>query len=168
MASSHSSRSPKAWTRSATSSPTWPSGRQSATCGRCRRPCFGPGRSGPTAQNPPGWASRPKPPEPRPRGAPMTTTYTPVVDDADRALLVDTVRSFVANEIKPKVVDLDASERFPDEIYRQLGELGLFGVTLPVEHFGAGGSVRDYIAVMEELAYGYASIADQAGLAELL
>jgi alkylation response protein AidB-like acyl-CoA dehydrogenase len=98
----------------------------------------------------------------------MTTTYTPVVDNADRALLVDTVRSFVANEIKPKVVDLDATERFPEEIYRQLGALGLFGVTLPVDHYGAGGSVRDYIAVMEELAYGYASIADQAGLVELL
>lgn len=98
----------------------------------------------------------------------MTTTYIPVVDDPDRVLLVDTVRDFVANEIKPKVVDLDATERFPDEIYRQLGELGLFGVTVPPEHYGAGGSVRDYIAVMEELAYGYASIADQAGLAELL
>ena len=98
----------------------------------------------------------------------MSTRPAQNPEDADRAMLVETVREFVANEIRPLVADLDATERFPDEIYRKLGSLGLLGITVPVEHHGSGGSAREYVAVMEELAYGYASIADQCGLVELI
>ena len=90
-----------------------------------------------------------------------------LIDD-DRGDLIKMVRDFSVNEIVPIAEDLDASERFPEEIYSQMGELGLFGITVPQEFGGTGGSTRDYVAVMEELSYGYASVADQCGLVELV
>lgn len=84
------------------------------------------------------------------------------------AALTAMVREFAADNIAPIVADLDETERFPAEIYAQLGELGLLGITVPEEDGGVGGCVADYVTVMEELAYGYASVADQCGLVELV
>jgi alkylation response protein AidB-like acyl-CoA dehydrogenase len=87
---------------------------------------------------------------------------------ADRDLLVGMVRQFAADRIRPIAEDLDATERFPEEIYREMGELGLLGITVPEAMGGSGGCALDYAKVMEELAYGYASVADQCGLVELV
>lgn len=86
----------------------------------------------------------------------------------ERAALVAMVRDFVRNEISPIVEDLDSTERFPAEVYEKMGKLGLLGITVPESDGGVGGSVADYVAVMEELSYGYASVADQCGLVELV
>ena len=75
---------------------------------------------------------------------------------------------FADHVIRPKASDLDRDQRFPDEIYRDMAELGLFGITLPEEEGGAGLDVFAYALVMEELSRGYASIADQCGLVELI
>ena len=60
------------------------------------------------------------------------------------------------------------TERFPAELYEQMAELGLFGITVPAELGGAGLDTLAYALVMEELARGYASVADQCGLVELV
>ncbi|MEL6963576.1 MAG: acyl-CoA dehydrogenase family protein, partial [Pseudomonadota bacterium] len=59
-------------------------------------------------------------------------------------------------------------ERFPNEIYEQMGELGLFGIGVPETMGGPGFDTLTYALVMEELSRGYASIADQCGLVELI
>jgi alkylation response protein AidB-like acyl-CoA dehydrogenase len=82
--------------------------------------------------------------------------------------LTEMVRAFVAAHVRPVAGELDADERFPAEIYARMGELGLFGITVPESEGGSGGSVGDYVTVMEELSYGYASVADQCGLVELV
>jgi alkylation response protein AidB-like acyl-CoA dehydrogenase len=79
----------------------------------------------------------------------------------------DLTRRFANEVIRPAAEALDRDERFPAEIYQQMGELGLFGVTVPDSLGGAGMDVLAYAIVMEELARGYASIADQCGLVEL-
>ncbi len=79
----------------------------------------------------------------------------------------DVTRRFANKVIRPAAEALDRDERFPDEIYRQLGELGLFGITVPDTLGGAGMDMLAYAIVMEELSRGYASIADQCGLVEL-
>ncbi len=86
----------------------------------------------------------------------------------EQAALTAMVREFAASRIAPIVEELDETERFPSEIYAEMGELGLLGVTVPEELGGVGGQAIDYMIVMEELAYGYASIADQCGLVELI
>jgi alkylation response protein AidB-like acyl-CoA dehydrogenase len=77
-------------------------------------------------------------------------------------------RRFAQEVIRPVAAALDEEERFPADIYRQMGELGLFGITVPEAFGGAGLDVTAYALVMEELSRGYASIADQCGLLELV
>jgi alkylation response protein AidB-like acyl-CoA dehydrogenase len=78
------------------------------------------------------------------------------------------VRRFAETEIRPVAAALDESEQFPADLYARMAELGLFGITVPVEHGGAGMDVLSYAVVMEELSRGYASVADQCGLLELI
>jgi alkylation response protein AidB-like acyl-CoA dehydrogenase len=49
-----------------------------------------------------------------------------------------------------------------------MAELGMFGITVPEPLGGAGADVVSYACVMEELSRGYASVADQCGLVELV
>ncbi len=79
-----------------------------------------------------------------------------------------TARRFAEEAVRPIANELDRSERFPAELYRRMGELGLFGIAVPEEHGGAGLDTLAYAVVMEELSRGYASVADQCGLVELL
>jgi alkylation response protein AidB-like acyl-CoA dehydrogenase len=80
----------------------------------------------------------------------------------------DTSRRFADTRVKPLARDLDETERFPAEIYAEMAELGLFGITVPEEFGGAGLDALSYALVMEELSRGYASVADQCGLVELI
>jgi alkylation response protein AidB-like acyl-CoA dehydrogenase len=79
-----------------------------------------------------------------------------------------TARRFAENVIRPQAEALDRDETFPHEIYQAMGKLGLFGITTPAELGGAGLDTLCYALVMEELSRGYASVADQCGLYELI
>lgn len=80
----------------------------------------------------------------------------------------DMTRSFANDVIRPVAEELDREERFPREVYRQMAELGLFGICVPEEMGGPGFDTVTYALVMEELSRGYASVADQCGLVELI
>ena len=84
------------------------------------------------------------------------------------AQIRDTARRFAETRIRPKAAALDENESFPGDIYAEMAELGLFGITVPEESGGAGLDALSYALVMEELSRGYASIADQCGLVELI
>jgi alkylation response protein AidB-like acyl-CoA dehydrogenase len=84
------------------------------------------------------------------------------------AQIQETARRFSEDVVRPVAEELDREERFPREIYAQMGELGLFGNTVPEDQGGAGLDTLAYAIVMEELSRGYASIADQCGLVELI
>ena len=80
----------------------------------------------------------------------------------------DMARKFADEVIRPVAEELDRDERFPGEIYQQMAELGLFGIAVPEDMGGPGFDTLTYALVMEELSRGYASIADQCGLVELI
>ena len=93
--------------------------------------------------------------------------YASLSDDRHR-LLRETARAFAEREIRPIAGELDESERYPSELYAKMAGLGMFGITVPEALGGAGCDVLAYAQVMEELARGYASVADQCGLVELV
>ncbi|MGH9358040.1 MAG: acyl-CoA dehydrogenase family protein [Terriglobia bacterium] len=62
------------------------------------------------------------------------------------------VREFAEREIRPHVSEWDESQHFPQEIIPQLAQLGLMGVTVPVEYGGAGLGHVEYVTIVEELA----------------
>lgn len=80
----------------------------------------------------------------------------------------DMTRQFANDVIRPQAEALDHEERFPAEIYDQMAELGLFGICVPEDMGGPGFDCMTYALVMEELSRGYASVADQCGLVELI
>jgi alkylation response protein AidB-like acyl-CoA dehydrogenase len=83
-------------------------------------------------------------------------------------MIREAARNFADGEIRPIAADLDRTERFPEELYAKMATLGMFGITAPENYGGAGADTLAYAVVMEELSRGYASIADQCGLVELL
>jgi alkylation response protein AidB-like acyl-CoA dehydrogenase len=82
--------------------------------------------------------------------------------------LRETARRFAEAEIAPRAAELDETEAFPRDIYEGLARLGLLGITVPEAMGGAEAGVAAYAVVMEELSRGYAAIADQVGLVELV
>ena len=77
-------------------------------------------------------------------------------DTAD--MLRDTVRSFTADKISPRAAEIDESNRFPRDLWPQLGELGLHGITVEEEYGGAGMGYLEHVVAMEEISRGSASV----------
>lgn len=94
--------------------------------------------------------------------------HIPLHSQDTYAQINDMVRDFTREVIKPAAEELDENERFPGEIYVQMAELGLFGITAPEKYGGAGLDCYAYALIMEELSKGYSSVADQCGLVELI
>ncbi len=68
------------------------------------------------------------------------------------SLLRETIRQFAQTEIAPRAHGLDRDEHFSEDLTRSLGELGLFGTTIPQEYGGQGMDYISYIIAVEELA----------------
>jgi alkylation response protein AidB-like acyl-CoA dehydrogenase len=62
------------------------------------------------------------------------------------------VREFALKEMAPHVMENDESQKFPADILRALGDLGMLGVIIPEEFGGAGLGYETYVAVIEELS----------------
>lgn len=77
-------------------------------------------------------------------------------------------RAFADETIRPLAEELDRDERFPADLYDEMAKLGLFGIGVPEALGGPGFDTLTYALVMEELSRGYASVADQCGLIELI
>lgn len=74
------------------------------------------------------------------------------------AELLDTVRRFVRREVIPVASALEHDDAFPTDIVAGMREMGLFGITIPVEHGGLGLDLLTYVGVIEELAYGWMTL----------
>jgi short-chain 2-methylacyl-CoA dehydrogenase len=61
------------------------------------------------------------------------------------------VRDFAAKEIAPHVAQWDRDRRFPVDVVRQMGELGLMGLTAPDEYGGSGGDFTSLCVAIEEI-----------------
>jgi alkylation response protein AidB-like acyl-CoA dehydrogenase len=61
------------------------------------------------------------------------------------------VRDFATREVKPAAEDFDREHRFPIEIVKQLGELGLMGIPYPEEYGGGNAGNLAYAVAIEEL-----------------
>ena len=64
----------------------------------------------------------------------------------------DLAKRFADEEVAPHAAAWDREHRFPREIFKELGELGLMGVCVPAEHGGAGADFLSYVLVLEELS----------------
>src|SRR3954465_2253782 len=77
----------------------------------------------------------------------------------EHRLIQRTVRDFAQGEVAPVAEELDREKRFPYEIVRRLGELGLMGIPFPEEYGGGGGDTLAYALAVEELTRVDSSVA---------
>lgn len=75
----------------------------------------------------------------------------------DQLLVRDSARDFARREVEPKAAELDRNSRWPDEIVRQMAELGFLGMFVPAELGGAGLDHVSYALVVEEISRACAS-----------
>ena len=66
--------------------------------------------------------------------------------------ILDMLHDFCLKEVAPKAAEVDEEERFPEETWHKLAEMGMMGVPFPEEYGGANLSYLNYIGVCEELA----------------
>jgi isovaleryl-CoA dehydrogenase len=72
---------------------------------------------------------------------------------SDEHLMVrEMVRNFVEEYVEPQALEYDRLERFNLDLFKQLGELGLLGLTAPEEFGGAGMDATAAVIVHEELS----------------
>ncbi|WP_409299059.1 acyl-CoA dehydrogenase [Peribacillus sp. SCS-26] len=69
----------------------------------------------------------------------------------EQQMIKEMVRDFAEREIKPIAFELDRDSKFPEEVFKKIGELGLLGIPFPEEYGGSGGDTISYAIAVEEI-----------------
>jgi alkylation response protein AidB-like acyl-CoA dehydrogenase len=83
-----------------------------------------------------------------------SVTETEVADE-----LVATIRQWVDRDVAPHASELEHADEFPQAMYDQMCEFGLFGSTIDQAYGGLGLDAMTYARIIEELARGWMSLA---------
>lgn len=70
----------------------------------------------------------------------------------------DTTARFAADRIAPIAAEVDHNDRFPIELWPEMGELGLHGITVSEEDGGLGLGYLEHVVAQEEIARASASV----------
>ena len=73
-------------------------------------------------------------------------------------MLRGSVRDFAEEKIAPLAAEIDRSDRFPIELWPEMGELGLHGITVEEEWGGLGLGYLEHVVAMEEISRASASV----------
>jgi isovaleryl-CoA dehydrogenase len=73
-------------------------------------------------------------------------------------MLRASVRDFAEEKIAPLAAEIDKSDRFPAELWPEMGALGLHGITVEEEHGGSGMGYLAHCVAMEEVSRASASV----------
>jgi len=76
----------------------------------------------------------------------------------DIEALRDMVHRWAQDRVAPMAADIDAKNTFPPELWQEMGELGLHGITVPEEYGGAGMGYLAHTIAVEEIARASASV----------
>src|SRR5918999_1268557 len=82
-------------------------------------------------------------------------------------MIVEMVREFAQREIAPRAAEIDRTDVFPRDLYEQIGELGLLGMTLPPEYGGEGVDNVTYCLALEEIAAASATMGNAVLLCKI-
>ncbi len=77
----------------------------------------------------------------------------------DVSAMRDMVHDWAQSTVKPRAADIDRDNLFPADLWTQMGELGLLGITVDDTYGGAGMSYLAHTVAIEEIARASASVA---------
>ncbi len=83
--------------------------------------------------------------------------------DEEEMAIVETVRDFVDNEVRPQARELDHGNIYPEALIDTMKKMGIFGLAIPEPYGDLKVSTRCYAMVAEELARGWMSLAGAMG-----
>ena len=82
----------------------------------------------------------------------------------EHKLIRESVRNYVKKEISPIIEDYAQRAEFPRQIVKQMGELGVFGPTVPEQYGGGGLDYISYGLMMQELERGDSGVRSTASV----
>ena len=82
----------------------------------------------------------------------------------EHKLIRESVRNYVKKEISPIIEEYAQKAEFPNQIVKQMGDLGCFGPTVPVEYGGGGLDYISYGLMMQELERGDSGVRSTASV----
>lgn len=82
-----------------------------------------------------------------------------VLDDTTKAELIATITRWVRAQVIDKASEFEHADIYPAEWVEQMMAFGLFGARIPEEYGGLALDVPTYARIIEELSYGWMSLA---------
>jgi butyryl-CoA dehydrogenase len=70
----------------------------------------------------------------------------------EHKMLRQMVRNFAEKEIAPRAEEIDATDQFPADLFKRMGEIGLYGLPFDEKYGGSGGNYLDQVIALEEIA----------------
>ena len=86
----------------------------------------------------------------------------------DQQAVRDTFARFCDEKITPQAEAIDEAHVFPRELFREVGELGLFGMRYPEEDGGVGMDLNSFCLALTEVARGSMSLAGAVAMQSLM
>jgi butyryl-CoA dehydrogenase len=77
--------------------------------------------------------------------------------DEQQQMIQDMTRQFADERIAPEAAEIDRDHKYPAEIIKEMGELGLMGIAIPDEYGGAGMGYVEYVLALTEVSRACAS-----------
>ncbi len=69
----------------------------------------------------------------------------------EQEMIRNMVREFATDVIAPRAIEIDKHAAFPEDIFQQMGALGIMGIPFPEEYGGAGADTISYALAVEEV-----------------
>lgn len=70
----------------------------------------------------------------------------------EQKMIQKSVREFMKKEIAPVAEEIDRQDRFPEGIWKKMGDLGILGLGVPDEYGGSGMDILTFILAIEQVA----------------
>ncbi len=81
---------------------------------------------------------------------PTESSYLTTLNE-NQTFIRDTIREFSNNKIRPLIMEWDEAQKFPTDIFKELGNLGFLGIVVDEEFGGAGLGYLEFAIIIEEL-----------------
>lgn len=66
--------------------------------------------------------------------------------------IAEMIRDFANKHIRPQMMEWDEAQKFPVDLFHEMGKLGLMGVLVPAAYGGSGLGYFEYVTVVSEIA----------------